>query len=266
MGDRIVHFLLHIPKCAGTTVEAHFRTHLGKRFLMAPRWDNPLRDVIGNRYPDLTPSRLADVDVVSGHSLSARLAQSFEGAEIRESVLLREPLGYLLSFYNYRWARHAEGTGPEPPGFETWYNAQRRNPISRFLLMRYFDQGVPALYRLSSAGRLAFLEDRLARFHFVGSYRLADEMIATISRELELPDRVEHRNVTPERRVSAEDISPALRSRIAGENALDQLLVERWAERRWSGRPSSPPPKLSSMDQPRYLLGDIVTGLRKKLI
>jgi hypothetical protein len=266
MGGRIVHFLCHVPKCAGTTVEAHFRTHLGKRFLMAPRWDNPLRDVIGNRYPGLTAKRLEGVDVVSGHSLSARLAQSFDGAEVRQSVLLRDPLGFLLSFYNYRWARHVEGTGPEPPEFETWYGAQRRNPISRFLLTRYFDQGVPALYRLSSSARLEFLEERLANFHFVGSYKLADEMISTISRELGLPDRVEHRNVTPERRISAEDVSADLRARITAENALDQMLFERWAERRFSGTPDGPRPDLSSFDQPRYVVGDIVTALRKKLI
>lgn len=266
MGGRIVHFLLHIPKCAGTTVETHFRTHLGRRFLLAPRWDNPLRDVIGNRYPDLTPRRLEDVAVVSGHSLSARLGQSFDGVEIRQSVLLRDPLGFLLSFYNYRWARFAEGTGPEPPAFDVWYNAQRRNPISRFLLMRYFGQGVPALYRLSSAARLAYLEQRLAGFHFVGSYRQADTMIAAISRELGLPDHVEHHNVTPGRRISADDISDDLRARITRDNALDQMLFERWADRGWSGAPTEPPPALSTLDQPRYVLGDIATGLRKKMI
>ena len=48
MPQRVVHFLLHVPKCAGTTVEDHFRETLGPGFLLAPRWHNPLRAVIGN--------------------------------------------------------------------------------------------------------------------------------------------------------------------------------------------------------------------------
>ncbi|MEO0866373.1 MAG: hypothetical protein AAFY39_17745, partial [Pseudomonadota bacterium] len=57
---RIVHFLLHVPKCAGTTVEAHFRKHLGARFMIAPRWESPMRNFIGNRYPGLSPQAMAD--------------------------------------------------------------------------------------------------------------------------------------------------------------------------------------------------------------
>ena len=266
MANRIVHFLLHVPKCAGTTVEAHFQSHLGLDYRLAPRWENPLRNFIGNRYPDLDAEALRDVRVVSGHSLSVGMASLFPGAEIRESVLLRDPLGYFLSFYNYRWARFDEGWTTEPPGFETWYRGQRRNPITRFLLNRYFDQAVPALYRLSSAARLRFMEDRLARFHFVGSYRRADEMIGGISRELGIPEEVDHQNITPSRKLSAGDLPDALRRRIEADNALDQALFERWADRGWEGRPAGPAPSLSGIDQGRYLLGDAVSGILKKFI
>ena len=262
---RVVHFLLHVPKCAGTTVEGHFKTHLGPGFRIAPRWENPVRNLIGNRYPGLAPEDLAGVSVVSGHSLSTGMRRLFSGAAIRESVLLRDPIGYFLSFYNYRWTRFDQGWGGEPPAFERWYGAQRRNPISRFLLNRYFEQGVPALYRFSSAARLDWLEARLARFHFVGSYRRAGEMIAGISRDLGLPETVESRNVTPARRVRAEDLDPALRTRIAWENALDQTLYDRWAARGWSGAPDGRA-DLSGTDHARYLLGDLGTGIAKKLI
>jgi len=263
---RIVYFMLHVPKCAGTTVESHFHGHLGSRYLLAPRWENPLRNFVGNRYPGLTASDLSDVTVVSGHSLSANMAALLPGAEIREAVLLRDPLGYLLSFYNYRWTRHDTGHGPVPPGFEDWYAAQRRNPISRFLLNRYFCQAVPALYRMSSAGRLSYLETRLGQFHFVGSYRHAAEMIGQISRELGIPDEVKSRNVTPARRITRDDLSPALVDRIARENALDQCLYSRWKDRKWSGVPDGKVPELAAFDQFGYLLGDTATGIRKKFV
>ena len=142
-----------------------FETQLGARFRYPPRWNNPLRNFVGNRYPDLTANDLKDVQVVCGHSLSTGLRALFADAEIRESVLIRDPLSWYLSFYNLRWTRYNEGQGPEPPGFESWYLGQRRNPITRFLLNRYFEFGVPSIYRFSSAGRLAFLEERLKHFN-----------------------------------------------------------------------------------------------------
>ncbi|MEM6623763.1 MAG: hypothetical protein AAF674_16150 [Pseudomonadota bacterium] len=263
---RIVHFLLHVPKCAGTTVEAHFESYLGPYFAYAPRWENVLRNVLGNRYHRREVPDYAEILAVSGHSLSQGMSALFPGAEIRPSVLLRDPAGYLLSFYNYRWTRHSEGWGPEPPPFKRWYASQRRNPISRFLMNRYFEVGVPTLYRFSSAGRLAFLEKRLADFHFVGSYRHAGELIAGISDELGITDTVANRNVTPVKKLIAADLSIEMRRRIERDNVLDQALFDRWADRKWSGVPEGPPPDLPTNDQASYMTGDALSGIRKKLI
>lgn len=302
-GGRVVHFLLHVPKCAGTTVEAHFERHLGPAFLIAPRWENPLRNLLGNRYFfDEGDPRLARVRAVSGHSLSRRLARHLPDAEIRESVLIRDPVGYHLSLYNYRWDWHARGFGPPPPPFERWYRAQRRDPIARFLVNRYFGEGVPALYRLSSAGRLAYLEARLAGFWFVGDYARAGELIAGVSRELGLPERVEDRNVTRARAVTRESLGADWVARIEADNPVDAALHARWRDRGWradpvpaaregvSGGASSPPgaaaaapgaargdvrgappagpvspaPALPRADQARLALGDIASGIAKK--
>ena len=265
MPRRVVHFLLHVPKCAGTTVEGHFRETLGPGFLLAPRWHNPLRGVIGNRYSMVSGDpRLAPLKVITGHSMGVSLKRHFPGAEIRESVLLRDPVGYHLSLYDYRVARHRAGAGPKPPVFASWYLAQRRNPISRFILNHYYEQGIPALYRLSSRDRLAWLEQRFAEFWFVGSYRRATEMIAGISRELGLAGEVEDRNVGPVRESAEADLDARMLERIVTENAVDQALWERWAERGWKadGRnPVAPPPALPGHDRLRYLRSDIATLL-----
>ncbi|GMG82512.1 hypothetical protein LNKW23_17250 [Paralimibaculum aggregatum] len=292
MSREVVHFLLHVPKCAGTTVEHHFERHLGKGFLIAPRWENPWRNVVGNRY-DYAPgdARLSGVRAVSGHSLSTSLRAAFPGAQIRESVLLRDPVGYHLSLYNYRWTWHRKGHGPQPPDFARWYRAQRRDPIARFLLTRYFEQGVPALYRLSSAGRLAYLEARLAGFWFVGDYRRAGELVAAASRDLGIPETVENRNVTERKEVTADSLGADWVARIAADNPVDAALHARWKDRGWataaapeedaSGRASSPTeaaraadgaarapaaPALPGHDQLRHLLGDMTSGITKKLI
>jgi len=262
---RVVHFLLHVPKCAGTTVEAHFRATLGAGFLLAPRWHNPLRIVIGNSYSMAQGDpRLGPLKVITGHSMGISLKRHFPDAEIRESVLLRDPVGYHLSLYNFRVARHRAGAAPKPPGFASWYLAQRRNPISRFILNHYYEQGIPVLYRLSSRDRLACLEQRFAGFWFVASYRRANEMIAGISRELGVAEQAERRNTGPARESAETALDDRMLERIVTENAVDQALWERWAERGWKadGRnPVAPPPALPGHDRLRYLRSYIATLL-----
>lgn len=267
MPARTVHFLVHVPRCAGTTLGGHFQAHLGEAFLIAPRWRNPLRLILAERHA-ISPGdpRLEGLRVVTGHSLGVSLKRHFPGAEIRESLLLREPVSQLVSLYNHRWAQHRAGTGPRPPGFPAWLHAQRRNPVSRFLVSHYFERRVPALYTLSSRARLEFLEARLRGFRFVADRARADELIAVISRELGLPERAERRNVTEAPVLTEADLDPALVARIRAANALDLAMWERWKDRGWKADghdPASPPPPLPGNDRLRHLAGDAVTTLRR---
>ena len=257
---RTVHFLVHVPKCAGTTIEWHFQDHLGDRFLWAPRWRNPLRDVIGNRYPTLTPGDLANVQVVSGHSLSANLAAKFSGARVREHVVLRDPVDWHISMYNYRIKR----AGEEAPDFSAWYGTIRRNPISRFLLNRYFGFGVPELYRLSSAGRLRWLESRLSRFAFVGGLHLTDDLIDGVAAATGVPGRAKAQNTIPEKRMTADDLAPEVLNRVRHDNVLDQALFDRWKDRGWKPATLPPAPTLPRFDQLAALGSDIRSALMRK--
>lgn len=265
MAKRIVHFILHVPRSAGTTVERHFEAHLGDRFRYPPRWGSLLRNIVGNRYPHLDADDLAGVDVLSGHSLSTSLRHKFPGAEIRESLLIRDPLSWHLSLYNLRWTRFREGLGPKPPGFESWYIGQRRNPITRFLLNRYFEFGVPEVYKFSSAGRLAFLEDRLKGFYYVGAHGTVGDLIHGLSAELGIPDAAQHFGKTDVATLTAEQVSDRMHRRIATDNMLDQALFDRWGDRGWAQGDLPPPPALARFDQVRYLWGDALSGIWKSL-
>ncbi|MEO0679221.1 MAG: hypothetical protein AAF192_02280 [Pseudomonadota bacterium] len=266
-----VHFFLHVPKCAGTTVERHFARHLGDGFLIAPRWAHPLRDVIGNRYPDIDRLALRRVRVASGHSLSRNLGAAFTGRPVREHVLLRDPLSWLISFYNYRWMRYETRRDPVPPPFEEWLRTQRRNPISRFLLTRYFGIGHPRVYALSTRARLALLERAFAGFKFVGAWTRVDEAVARVSAELGLPERPEAENVgRAAKTLRVEDVTEAQRARIAQEHALDALLFERWKDR--GADPARNPEAggaaaeaLPAYDGLSYLPSDVESAVRRKL-
>ncbi|MEM9009636.1 MAG: hypothetical protein AAGE18_00295 [Pseudomonadota bacterium] len=265
---RPVYFFLHVPKCAGTTVEQHFAAALGDGFLIAPRWESVRRNFIGNRY-DFAPGALDRVAVVSGHSLSTSLRRHLPGREVREVLLIREPLSWFLSFYNYRLWRQREWGEPAPPRFATWYRGQRTNPISRFILNRYFEVGYPEILTLSSQTRLRRLNRDLARFHFVGDLRFAGEVIAAASAELGLPAEVTPRNVGAGPTLRAEDLPQDLRARIARENAVDAALHRLWSERRFAeGAPdgtAEAEAALPAGDQLSYTLRDAVGTAIKKL-
>lgn len=263
-----VYFLLHVPKCAGTTVEDHFTQHLGSQFLMAPRWKSVWRNVFGNRYQyGENDPHLSQIRAVSGHSLSANLAVHFPGREIRQCVLLRDPESYFLSFWNYRLFRHRNWGYPAPPEFAVWYDVQRKNPITRFILNRYFGFGVPALYRLSSRRRLEWLEDQLAQFWFVGGIKHTSDMIAQISDDLGINQTVESRNVGEYKRLRPGDLDQSLRARILDENMIDQVIFDRWGDCRWnSSAKVAETVDLPRMDQLPIFIRDVRSGLMKNSV
>ncbi|HEU0221030.1 MAG TPA: hypothetical protein VFR34_02320 [Paracoccaceae bacterium] len=263
-----VYFLLHVPKCAGTTIEAHFARNLGDGFLKAPRWKNPLRDVIGNRYR-LAPDRLARLRAVSGHSLSVSLKRAFpEGTEIRECVLLREPVGWYLSFYNYRVERHLRRGERHPPPFPRWYRSQRKNPVARFLLTRYFELGYPRILGLSSRAQLAYLNRALARFHFVGDIAQTGALIASVAADLGVPGEVEPANVGSIREATRASIGAEMVARIEAENAVDLVLHRLWGDRGFApGAPEgceTAEAQLPAGDHLSYAAADLVGTFLKK--
>lgn len=265
-----VYFFVHVPKCAGTAVEAHFAKALGPGFMKAPRWESVLRNVVGNRYA-LTPERLAALRAAGGHSLSAGLARHLPaGRRVRECLLLREPVGWYLSFYNYRIGRHLDRGERRPPAFPLWYRAQRRNPVARFLLTRYFGVGYPRILGLSSRAQFRFLCDALARFHFVGDIGHAGEMVAEASAALGLPGDLRTENVGKVREATRESIGPAMVARIAAENAVDAALHRLWGGRRFGpGAPegvAAAAAALPAGDQLTYVAADLVGTFLKKTL
>ncbi|MEM6904537.1 MAG: hypothetical protein AAF568_01470, partial [Pseudomonadota bacterium] len=149
--------------------------------------------------------------------------------------------------------------------FPAWYAASRKNPISRFLLYRYFEQGVPGLYRFSSAGRLAWLEARLGAFWYVGSYRRVGELVGLLGQELGFPGNPKKRNVDSAGAVRVAELGEDLRHQIMRENAVDQLLFERWADRGAdvAANPAPLTEGLSGADQPAQLFDEARIGALK---
>src|SRR6185503_6304838 len=95
------YFLLHVPRTGGNTMAAHLQAHLGEGF-WSPGRPSALAMLGGRRYRlDGVPD-FARVQAVGGHYLGRSLERRFQGREIRRTLLLRDPIGFHVSYYNHR--------------------------------------------------------------------------------------------------------------------------------------------------------------------
>lgn len=233
-----VHFLPHVQKCAGTALRAHLAEVLPTGSVRMV--DSVTRSFLGIRWKQLVPPPeplRSGIRVLGGHHLARSLKCLFPGRPVHESVLIRDPIGFLVSFYNFKYQTlRMHGIDAWIP-FDTFYALKPRNYVSLALLERYF--GVPAWRRaaLSPADAFELLSHELQRFWFVGSHRHAEALGTAIAARFGCSGPVPRRNVTDYSQITPEALSPAWRDRILEENQLDLALFEAWGERCFGGEP-----------------------------
>lgn len=229
-----VWLLVHVPKCAGRTVENHILNQLpAEEILNPPRRKAPAR-YFSRPYYELPDSRDYNrVRTVIGHHFGQSVMSFFPDREIRQCVMIRDPLSYMISYYNFRMNRY-RGEGRSLFPFELWYKTRPLNPISHFILNRYLEIPNTTLWRLPAQERLAILEEALSSFAFVSSLKACNDFLARLSKELDIPPAFDSINVTTNKFVTADDLSPSLRQQILEENTLDTALFEKYQDRGWS--------------------------------
>jgi tetratricopeptide (TPR) repeat protein len=221
-----VYFVLHVPKTAGQTIQFHFAEHCAPGIFWqvthkADRRSRRARD----------PRR---VQVVAGHNVGRSLERHFRGREIRRILLLRDPVSWQISLYNYRMMNYlSKGRGTY--SFAVQQRALKRDYVAHFLLSRWLEIPSPRLLTMSDAQKYQVLNRALAEFWFVGAYTDCDRVIAAMARELSVPTIAPRRNTSVEwnrqvawRRLNADDLSPATRDGILAENPIDLALWESW--------------------------------------
>src|SRR5262249_45127184 len=96
-----VYFILHLPKTAGSTIEVHLEEYCPSGTLWRPKPAPRRQRLIGQRYDLRDLPDMRRVRVVVGHYVGRSLEKYFPSREIRRIVLLRDPLGLQISYYNY---------------------------------------------------------------------------------------------------------------------------------------------------------------------
>lgn len=227
-----VYFLLHVLKTAGMTVERHILDSLPARNVWRPLSPRRWRRERGAR--PQAPEHPDQVRVAIGHHLRESLEACFPGREIRRAVLLREPVSFYVSLYNWTMAVR-QRRGVPAFGFRLFLKTVSRDMVSRFLLTHWFEIDHRALSFVTRRRRYALLNAALRRFWFVGDYTDCDRLIATVSPELGIAPAAPAQNTSAFWRRSArwkplleEDVPPDLKASIVRNNALDHALWLSW--------------------------------------
>ena len=232
--EAAVYFFLHIPKTAGQTIEAHLAEHCAPGVYWNPSRAPFPASLLGRRHRLLEGRDVRQVRAVAGHEIGGSLERHFHGREIRRIVLLREPLGLQLSFYNYRMMNHLN-KGRGTYGFDLHLRDQPRNLVAHWLLARWLEIPWPLLLALSDEHKYRLVNRALSAFWFVGAYTDCDRLIAAIAPDLGIPPVPRPRNTAGHwqkfidwQPLTAETLSPAMRKRLISRSALDQALWQSW--------------------------------------
>lgn len=227
-----LYLIVHIPKCAGSTIAHHLLTQMGEdRVKVLVRRRGPSRFLAGHRYVwPVSDKDLDRVKVLTGHSMGRSVRQRFPGRPTREIVLIRAPLGRILSHYNfYMWQAEEFANRPALP-FETWYATQRPNYTTDFFLTRYLEIGEITLAALSEQKKFDLANEALAEFWYVADYRNCNNILDILSREFGLGPVIEEKNVTPKNHLDASRLSEAVKEKIAAQHRVDQALYDVWRD------------------------------------
>ncbi len=188
-----IYFLLHVPKTAGTTVEAHLDSHCVPGALWRPARASILGALTGRRYRVKTVPDVTRVRALGGHFLGRSLESHFPDREVRRAVLLRDPVGFHVSSYNY-WMMHHLAMGRGTYSFGLYMRSLPRDRIAHFLLSHWLEIPWPVLIVMATERKYELLNNMLANFWFVGAYTDCDRLIAAIAPELGVPVAAKHEN------------------------------------------------------------------------
>ncbi len=242
-------YFVHVPKCAGTTVEEHFLEHLPAPQVMRPGKSKPIvRYLNGRAWRAPQTYEPAEVRILCGHFFGRATGALLAPHNRLEAILIRDPVGLYLSWYNYRMTR-PEGWNRSIPRFEDWYRSQGRNPVARHLLTRHLGWSELRFVLAPASEIIAEARRALDTFWFVGEYKHVDTLLAAATEKFGAPARAPQRNITQYKFLPREKMSDALVAQVRRENEIDQYLSDRYDDRLFqpAGAKSVPEPSVGRL-------------------
>jgi hypothetical protein len=233
-----VHFIYHVPKCAGQTVDRHLAGALAPDVYCRTTRRRGVGRFLASRHAFEQPPDPHRTKVISGHHLGPSVEPLVAGRKVRRSILLRDPVSHAVSYYNFRMMRYLS-EGLHPYSFALAYGAMQRNFIAHYILRNFLEVPWHRLARFSDNDKYDIVNAFLATFWFVGDYRLCDDLVAALAATLNIPDRAAPTNTCAEwerrvswKRLGTDQLSCDAIAEIRRENLIDQKLWETWRDAR----------------------------------
>ena len=231
--DAAVYFLLHVPRTGGTTIETHLEAHLRENFWSPKRPSGAA--ILGGRRCRLDHAPdLHHVRAVAGHYIGRSLERRFPGRDIRRTLLLRDPVGFHVSYYNHRMMFSLSRGGPVWD-FDRHLRAQPRDLVALLLLWYWLELPLARMLSTSDERKYQLLNEALAGFWFVGGHDDGQRLLAAVAADLGVPPLAPRRNTTLEwqKRVSwrplrADDLPASTRAAILAQNPIHDALWRSW--------------------------------------
>jgi hypothetical protein len=230
---------IHVPKCAGTSIERHLASQLGKTGFWSARKRTrnfPL-SAFAQKYDPTLPAPPDEIKAVSGHFIGRSVEDVFAGRRIVRSLILREPESLMLSYYNFRMMRYLLA-GQHAYPFSLFLRATRVNLVAHFLLERWLEMPWIQLVQLSDAQKAVLLDKALASMDYVCDISETDALAAKISAEIGIAPGTPRHNTAEEKQAKTgwkilrlADLSKSEREALQSRTALDSYLWRRWAQK-----------------------------------
>lgn len=237
MSSNKLHVILHVPKCAGSTMEHHLAKHLGPTRFWSPskRITRLPLETYSRKYNSTPPGPPQDISAVSGHFIGRSVERLFTNRPIVRSVVLREPESFLISLYNFRMMLYVVA-GRNTCSFKLFMNSLQIDPVSHFLLDRWLEKPWISTALLPAARKAALLDEMMESLDQVVDIAKADELFAWHSRDLGIPEQPARANTQGEwvkksgwTPLQLTDLDAAEREALARRVHLDRYIWRRWA-------------------------------------
>ncbi|HML91441.1 hypothetical protein [Methyloceanibacter sp.] len=232
-----LHFVYHVPKCAGRTIDRHLASALPASAYHRLRKRRGMGRLM-RRYDRTHLPDPGTTLVVSGHHLGISLDPLFENRLIKRSLLLRDPASHFVSYYNYRMTRYIN-EGLQPYGVEVAYGAMRRNFITHYILENFLELSWVQIASLSDQDKYELANAFLSMFWFVGDYTLCDDFLSVLGERIGIPANAQPHNMLADLARGAGwtpltlDLVPKdIVAEIQADNWIDQRLWETWRDAR----------------------------------